>query len=131
MCEFHGLHPFPVGMRYCGDIRFLLDLHRYLDLLRTEIEVTSLYDIFFQHHNDVVMTQRNVKLHVIVISVFNVVLISDKDENTINNGKHVVLFHLLKYSDKLYGNIVYKMHIEMSEFIQVLASLVFAAISEF
>ena len=39
---------------------------------------------------------------------------SDKDENVINNGKHVVLFHLLKYSDKLYGNIVYKMQIEMS-----------------
>ena len=66
-----------------------------------------------------------------MIPIVNVVLISDKDENTINNGKHVVLFHLLKYSDKLYGNIVYKMHIEMSEFIQVLASLVFAAISEF
>ena len=36
-----------------------------------------------------------------------------------------------KDSDKLYGNIVYKMQIEMSNFIQVPASLVFAAISEF
>ena len=58
-----------------------------------EIDVTSLY-IFFQHHNDVVaITQRNVKLHVIVIPIFNFVLISDKDENAINNGKHFVLFH--------------------------------------
>ena len=45
--------------------------------------------------------------------------------------KHVVLFHLSKYSDKLYGNIVYQMQIEMIDFIQVTASLVFAAISEF
>ena len=37
-----------------------------------------------------------------VILIFNVVLISDKDENAINKGKHVVLFHLSKYSDKLY-----------------------------
>ena len=44
----------PVGTRYCGDIGFLLDLHRDIDQLRIEIEVTSLYDIFFQHHNDVV-----------------------------------------------------------------------------
>ena len=73
-----------------------------------EIEVTSLYDIFFQHHNDVVaITKCNVKLHVIVIPIFNAVLISDKDENAI-------LFHLSKYSDKLYGNIVCKMQIEMS-----------------
>ena len=40
--------------RYCGDIGFLLDLHRGIDQLRIEIEVTSLYDIFFQHHNDIV-----------------------------------------------------------------------------
>ena len=66
-----------------------------------------------------------------MIPVFNVVLISDNDENTTDNGKHVVLFHLSKYSDKLYGNIVYKMQIEMSNFSQVPASLVFAAISEF
>ena len=33
---------------------FLLDLHRDIDRLRIEIEVTSLYDIFFQHHKDVV-----------------------------------------------------------------------------
>ena len=44
----------PVGIRYCGDIGFLLDLHRDIDQLRIEIEVTSLYDIFFQHDNDVV-----------------------------------------------------------------------------
>ena len=56
---------------------------------------------------------------------------SDKDENAIDNGKHVVLFHLSKYFYKLYGNIVYKMKIEMSNFIQVPASLVFTAISEF
>ena len=45
---------FLVGTQYCGDIDFLLDLHRDIDQLRIEIEVTSLYDIFFQHHNDVV-----------------------------------------------------------------------------
>ena len=43
----------PVGTRYGGDIGFLLDLHRYIDQLRIEMEVISLY-IFFQHHNDVV-----------------------------------------------------------------------------
>ena len=121
-----------MGTRYCGDIGFLLDLHRDIDRLCIEIEVTSLYDIFFQHHNDVLAIRyRNVKLHVIAIPIFNVVLISDKDENAINNGKHVVLFHLSKYSDKPYGNIVYKIQIEMSNFIQVIASLVFVAISEF
>ena len=45
-----------------------------------------------------------------VIPIFNG-LISDKDENKINDGN---LFHLSKYSDKLYGNIVYKMQIEIS-----------------
>ena len=54
-----------------------------------------------------------------MIPIFNVVLISDKDKNAINNGKHVVLFLLSKYSDKLYGNIVYRTQIEMSNFIQV------------
>ena len=44
----------PVGTRYCSDVGFLLDLHRDIDRLRFEIEVTSLYDIFFQHLNDVV-----------------------------------------------------------------------------
>ena len=34
-------------------------------------------------------------------------IISDKDENAI-------LFHLSKYTDKLYGNIICKMQIEMS-----------------
>ena len=72
----------------------------------------------------------NVKLHVIVTPIFNVVLISDKDKNSINNDKHI-LFHLPKCSDKLYGNIVYKMQTEMSNLIQVPASLVFAGISEF
>ena len=43
----------PMGTRYCGDIGFLLDLHRDIDRLRIEIEVTSLFDIFFQHHNDI------------------------------------------------------------------------------
>ena len=66
-----------------------------------------------------------------VIPIFNAVLISDKDENVINNGKHVVLFLLSKYFDKLYGNIDYRTQIEMSNFIRVQASLVFAAISEF
>ena len=41
----------PVGTRFCGDIGFLLDFHCNIDRLRIEIEVTSLYDIFFQHHN--------------------------------------------------------------------------------
>ena len=36
--------------------------------------------------------------------------------------------HLSKYFDKLYGNVVYQMQIQMSNFIQV---LVIAAISEF
>ena len=45
-----------------------------------------------------------------LIRIFNG-LISDKDENAINDGN---LFHLSKYSDKLYGNIVYKMQIEIS-----------------
>ena len=44
----------PVDTRYCGDIGFLLDLHRDIDRLSFEIEVTSFYDIFFQHHNDAV-----------------------------------------------------------------------------
>ena len=82
-----------MGTRYCGDIGFLLDLHGDIDRLPIEIEVTSLYDIFFQH-NVAAITQRNVKLHVIEVPIFNVaVLISDKDENAINNGKHFVLFH--------------------------------------
>ena len=68
--------------------------------------MTSLYDNCFQHHNDIVaITQGNVKLNVIVLPIFNDVLISDKDENAINNGKDV-LFYLSKCSDKLYGNIV-------------------------
>ena len=49
-----------------------------------------------------------------MIPIFNVVLISDKDENVINNGKHVILFPLSKYSDKLYGNIVYKRQIKIN-----------------
>ena len=65
-----------------------------------------------------------------VIPIFDVVLISDKDENTINNGKHVS-FQLSKCSDKLYGNIVYTIQIEMSHFIQAPASLVFATIFDF
>ena len=66
-----------------------------------------------------------------MIPIFNVVLISDKAENAINNGKHVVLFHLSKYSDKLYGNIGYKIQIQMSNFIKVPVSLLFAPILEF
>ena len=66
-----------------------------------------------------------------MIPIFNVIFISEKDKFAINKNKHVVLFHLSKYSDKLYGNIVYKIQIEMSNFIKVPASLVFAAISEF
>ena len=114
--KFYNRHN-PVGTRYCGDIGFLLDLHRDIDRLRFEIEVTSLNDIFFQHHNDlVVITYYNVKLQVRVIPIFNVVLISDKDENAINKDKHFVLFHLSKYSDKVYGNIIYKKQIENEEF---------------
>ena len=52
-----------------------------------------------------------------MIPVFNVILISDKYEKLINNGKHIVLFHLSKYFNKFYGNIAYKMQIEMSNFI--------------
>ena len=66
--------------------------------------------ISFQHHNDVVVIRYcNVKLYIIMIPIFNVVLISSKDENAINNsidnGKPI-LFHLWKCQDKLYGNIV-------------------------
>ena len=39
--------------------------------------------------------------------------------------------HLSKYFDKRYGNIVYKIQIEMSNFIQGPVSLKFAATSEF
>ena len=66
-----------------------------------------------------------------MMPIFNVVLISDKDKNAINKGKHVILFHLSKQSDKLYGNSVYKIQTEMSNFTKVPGSLVFAAISEF
>ena len=94
--RYHGLDQFgsPVGTRYCGDIGFLLDLHRDIDWLLFETEVTSLYDIFFQHYNVVPITYRNVKLQVIVILIFNIVLIWDKDENAINEGKCLVLFQL-------------------------------------
>ena len=96
-----------MGTQYCGDIGFLLGFHRHVERLGIDNEVTSLCDIFFQYHYDVVaITQRNVKLHVIVLPIFNVVLISDKDENAI-------LFHLSKYSYKLYGNIVCMMQIKM------------------
>ena len=81
----------PVGTWYFGDIGFLLGFYRDVDRLRIDIEVTYLYDIFFQHHNDVVaITQCNVKLQVIVIPIFNLPLISDKDENA-------TLFHFSKY----------------------------------
>ena len=43
----------PVDTPYWGDIGFLLDLHHDIDRLRIVIEVTSLYDIFFQYYNDV------------------------------------------------------------------------------
>ena len=42
-----------------------------------------------------------------MIPIFSVALILDKDENVINNDKHV-LRHSSKCSDKLYGNIVLK-----------------------
>ena len=44
----------PIGTQYYDDIGFLLGFHRDVDRLRIDIEVKSLYDIFFQHHNDVV-----------------------------------------------------------------------------
>ena len=65
-----------------------------------------------------------------MIPIFNVILISDKDENAINDRKHA-LFHLSKYSDKLFGNIVYRIQIAVSNSIQVPVSFVFAAISKF
>ena len=58
-------------------------------------------------------------------------MISDKDENATDKDKRVVLFHLSKYSDKLYGNIGYKIQIQMSNFIKVPVSLLFAPILEF
>ena len=94
--------------------------------------MTPLYDIFFQHYDDVVTTTyRIVKLQVIVILISNIILISDKYENAINKGEYVALFHLLKYSDKLYDNIVEKIQIEMINFMKVPGSLVFVATSEF
>ena len=79
-----------MGTQYCGDIGFSFDFHRNVDRLSINIEVMYLYDIFFHRHSHfVAITLRNVKLHVIVIPMFNVVLISDEDENAINNGKHV------------------------------------------
>ena len=65
-----------------------------------------------------------------MIPLFNVVLISEKDENAINKGKHIILFHLWKYSDKLYDNIIYKIQTEISNFIKVPAPRVFAMVSE-
>lgn len=92
----------PVGMWCCGNIGILLDFHRNVDRLPIDIAVTKLYGIFLQHHNKVVLiTQRNVKLHVIVIPIFNAVLMSDKDVNAINKGKHV-LFHLSKHFDNIF-----------------------------
>ena len=74
--------PNQVFTRYCGNISFLLGFHRDVDRLRIDIEVTSLYDIFFQHHNDaVVITECNTKFHVVVIQISTALLISDKDEN--------------------------------------------------
>ena len=100
-----------MGTQYCGDISFLLDFHSDVDQLHIETEVTSLYDISFQQHNDVAaIKQRNIKLiviYVIVILIFNLALIWDKDENSISNGKRV-LFQLSKCSDRLYGNIALK-----------------------
>ena len=42
-----------------------------------------------------------------MIPVFIVALLSDKDENAINNRKDIS-FHLIKCSDQLYGSIVSK-----------------------
>ena len=53
-CRMPQGTPRPVYTRHCGDIGFLLDFHCDLDRLHIDIEVTSLYDIFFQHQNDVV-----------------------------------------------------------------------------
>ena len=69
----------------------------------------------------------------IVIPIFNDVLILDKGENVINNGKHV-LFHILKCSDKLCwynSNIVDIIQIQNERFHSSSGSLVFAMISEF
>ena len=86
-----------MGTRYCPDIGFLLGFHCVVDRLSIEIEVRSSYDIFFQHHDVLAIRSCNVKLHVMEIP--NVILISDKDGNAL-------LFHLTKYTDKFYGNIV-------------------------
>ena len=95
-------------MRYCCETVLLLDFHCDRDRLRVDTELTLLHDISFQHHNCVVaITQRSLKIHVMVIPVFIVALLSDKDENAINNRKDI-LFHLIKCSDQLYGSIVSK-----------------------
>ena len=65
--------------QWARDISFLLDFHRDVDRSHTDNEVKSLYDIFFQYHNDVVQC----KLDVIEIPIFNVALKSDKDINKI------------------------------------------------
>ena len=52
--DFFVVNLHPSGHANCSDIVFLLDFHRDIDRLPIEIKVTSLFDIFFQHHNDVV-----------------------------------------------------------------------------
>ena len=98
------------------------------------------------------MLLRNVKLYVIVIPIFNVVLLSDKDENSVSNGEHFVLFHfssshpgvfhkkdVLRHSAKfrvkylcqsLFFSKVAGLK-QINNLTQVPASLVFATISEF
>ena len=73
-------------------------------------------DIVIWYHNDAeALTYSNVKLHVTVISIFNVVLMSDKDENETNNDKYV-LFHLSKYSDKFYIILFIEMSIQIFKY---------------
>ena len=50
----NSINCYPVDTQNCGDIGFMLDFYRDVVRLRIDIEVTSLHDISFQHHNDVV-----------------------------------------------------------------------------
>ena len=43
----------PSGHEILWQHRFFVGLHRDIDRLRFETEVISLYDIYFQDHNDV------------------------------------------------------------------------------
>lgn len=93
--------------RYYDKIVFLLHFLRDVYRLRIDIEVT--YRYMMSLSNITMMCSGNVaqcKTSCYGDTYFQCRIISDKDENVINNDKHVLL-HLSKRSDKLYGKIVF------------------------